>query len=289
MYPRFGDQTWITPYGLALVAALLACWLYARRRAIGADIDPSHIDLAVPLIFIIATLGAKFLTLISPDDSNIAGELFRTHFRFRLFGLLLIGFPVLLIYSRLANLPFRGMLDVFALPVVLWLVTLRFGCLMAGCCWGDLTNSVAGFATATDPELITQILTLPWLTRDWLVTAVSFPVGSFAYEQHLVMGFIGPGAVSSLPVHPTQLYELVLLVGFLIYLHGYSKKVNAPGVIALVTLGGYCVLRFFIEYVRADNALVLGSHTFTQVICGALFLASIATYVIQIRSRQHID
>ena len=288
MYPRFGDQTWITPYGLALVAALIACWLYARRRAIAADIDPSHIDLTVPLIFIISTLGAKFLTLISPNDTNIAGELFRTHFRFRLFGLLFIGFPVLLLYSRLAKLSFRSMLDVFALPVVLWLVILRFGCLMAGCCWGDLTHSVAGLATVIDPALSTQILTLPWLTGDWLITAVSFPLGSFAYEQQLVLGLIGPGAVSSLPVHPTQLYELVFLVGFLTYLHNYSKKQQAPGVIALVTLGGYCVLRFFVEYLRADNALVLGSHTFTQVICVVLLLASIATYVIQVRPRQSI-
>jgi len=187
MYPRFGDQTWITPYGLMLVAALIACWLYARRRATAAGFGASHVDLAVPLIFIISTLGAKFLTLISPHDSNIAGELFQTHFRFRLFGLLFIGFPVLLLYSRLANLSFRGMLDVFALPVVLWLVILRAGCFMAGCCWGDLTYSVAGLAAVTDPELNTQILTLPWLSGDWLVTAVSFPVGSFAYEQHLVL------------------------------------------------------------------------------------------------------
>ena len=288
MYPRFGDQTWITPYGLMLVAALIACWLYARRRATAAGFGASHVDLAVPLIFIISTLGAKFLTLISPLDSTIAGELFQTHFRFRLFGLLFIGFPVLLLYSRLANLSLRSMLDVFALPVVLWLVILRVGCFMAGCCWGDLTYSVAGLAAVTDPELSTQILTLPWLTGDWLITAVSFPVGSFAYEQHLVLGFIGPGAASSLPVHPTQLYELVLLVGLLTYLHSYSEKEHAPGIVALITLGGYCVLRFFVEYLRADNALVLGSHTFTQVICVALMLASIAAYVIQVRPRQYI-
>jgi len=278
MNPRFGDQTWLSPYGLMLVVALIACWLYAQRRAAAAGLDTSHIDLAVPLIFIVATLGAKFLTLISPNDTNIAGELLQTHLRFRLFGLLFIGFPVLLIYSRLANLPFRDMLDIFALPAVLWLVIVRVGCFMAGCCWGDLTYAVTGLAAVTDPELITQILTLPWLTGDWLITAVSFPVGSFAYEQQLMLGLIEPGARSSLPVHPTQLYELVLLIGLLAYLHVYSKKEHAHGAVALVTLGGYCALRFFIEYLRADNALVLGSHTFTQLICVALLLASIASY-----------
>jgi prolipoprotein diacylglyceryltransferase len=65
-----------------------------------------------------------------------------------------------------------------------------------------------------------------------------------------------------------------LLLGLLACLHIFSKKQHAPGVVALVTLAGYCVLRFFIEYLRADNALVFGSHTFTQVICVALLVVS---------------
>ena len=268
-----------------LVVALAACWLYARRRAVAIGLDTSHIDLTVPLIFIISTLGAKSLTLISPSDTNIVGDLYKTHFRFRLFGLLFIAFPVLLIYSRLAKLPFRGMLDVFALPVVLWLVILRVGCFMAGCCWGDLAQANDGLAAISNPELSAQVQTLPWLVGDWLITAMTFPVGSFAYKQHLILGLIEPGAASSLPVHPTQLYELVLLVGLLAYLHVFSKKEHVPGTVALVTLGGYCLLRFFIEYLRADNALVLGSHTFTQVLCVALLLASTATYVIQMRQK----
>ncbi len=67
---------------------------------------------------------------------------------------------------------------------------------------------------------------------------------------------LGVMACFVLPVHPTQLYELVLLLGLLACLHVFSKKQHAPGAVALVTLAGYCVLRFFIEYLRADNALV---------------------------------
>jgi phosphatidylglycerol:prolipoprotein diacylglycerol transferase len=283
VYARFGDQIWITPYGLMLVIALIASWLYARRRAAGAGIDTSHIDLAVPLIFIVATLGAKDLTLIIPDNGNIVAELYQTHTRFRLFGLLLIGFPLLLLYSRSANLSFRGMLDVFAIPVVLWLVILRFGCFMAGCCWGDLAQGHAGLSDITEPELIAQVRTLPWFGGDWLISAVSFPAGSLAYQQHLLLGLIEMGDASSLPVHPTQLYELVILLGLLAYLRHYSKKIREPGIVALHTLGGYCVIRFFIEYLRADNVLALGIHTITQLTCVALLLASIAAYIIRTR------
>lgn len=285
MIPRFGDQTWVTPYGLMLVAALTACWLYARRRAVVAGIDKSHIDLAVPLVFMFSALGAYLLPFVSPNDGNIAGELYQSHYRFRLFGLPLIGFPALLAYSRLAKLPFRRMLDVFALPVVLWLAVLRIGCFMAGCCWGDLAHEHRGLADIADPQLRAQLQTVPWLAGDWLVTAVSFPAGSFAYHQHLVSGLVGPGTASSLPVHPTQLYEIVVLTGLLLFLRNYSKKQRSPGEVALIALSGYCVPRFFIEYLRADNALVIGIHTLTQLICVVLLAASLLAFTIQAGGR----
>ena len=280
MYPRFGDQTWITPYGLMLVAALVACWLYARHRATAVGIDRSHIALIVPLVFIISASGAKLLPLVSPNDTHIAGELLQADARLRLFGLLIVGLPVLLVYSRLANLSFRGMLDIFALPSLLSLVILRVGCFMAGCCWGDLVFSAGELSAVADTGVRTQVLTLPWLTGGWLFTEVSFPAGSFAYQQHLSIGLIEPGAQSSMPVHPTQAYEIVLLISLLVFLHVFARKQHAPGVVALAALIGYCVLRFFVDYLRADSAIVFGSHTFTQILCVSLLFASPAIYVL---------
>jgi len=167
---------------------------------------------------------------------------------------------------------FVGLLDLFALPVVLWLAILRFGCFMAGCCWGDLTQVHAGLGNIADPRLADQLLTLPWLTGDWLITAVNFPAESFAYQQHLALGLIEPGASSSLSVHPTQLYELVLLVILLIVLRRVESRWTSAGMVALVTLCAYAALRFLIEFLRADNALVLGHLTSTQLICIGLVL-----------------
>lgn len=272
MHPTFDTLKWITPYGLMLVLALLGGWLYARQRVKAAGLDVSHADLAIPLVFITSLLGARFLTLIIPGDSEFAGELYQAHNRFRLFGLFIAGVPAVLVYSRLAGLSFRGLLDLFALPVMLWLALLRFGCFMAGCCWGDLTQANAGFGSIAEPGLAEQVLTLPWLTGDWLITAVSFPAESLAYRQHLALGLVGPEADSSLPVHPTQLYELVLLVILLILLRRIENRWTSPGMFALVTLGAYAALRFIIEFLRADNALVLRHLTSTQLICIALLL-----------------
>jgi phosphatidylglycerol:prolipoprotein diacylglycerol transferase len=275
VYPAFDTSTWITPYGLMLVVALIGCWLYARRRATNAGLDVSHIDLAVPLTFIIGVLGAKIFTLIYPGDVEFAGELFQTHSRYRLFGLFFAGVPVLFAYSRLAKLSFRGLLDLFALPVVLWLAILRIGCFMAGCCWGDLTQKHPDLASVSDPHLARQILTLPWLSGDWIITRVSFPAESLAYQQHLLLGLIEPTASSSLTVHPTQLYELVLLTFLLVIMQKIERRLPLPGMVALAALGSYAFLRFIIEFLRADSTLVWGYLTFTQVICVALLLGCV--------------
>jgi len=272
VYPNFGTLTWITPYGLMLVVALFGCWFYARRRAKAAGLDVSHVDLAVSLVFILSLLGAEVLSVVIPGDTEFAGDLYQVHSRFRLFGLFFAGVPALFIYSRLSKLSFRRLLDLFALPVVLWLALLRFGCFMAGCCWGDLIHEHPGLTSIPDPRLADQVLTLPRLTGDWLATAVSFPAESLAYQQHLALGLIEPGVSSSLPVHPTQLYELVLLVILLSLLQKSERKWTPPGMYALAALSTYAALRFIIEFLRADNPLVLGPLTSSQLICIVLLL-----------------
>jgi phosphatidylglycerol:prolipoprotein diacylglycerol transferase len=276
VHPTFGTLNWITPYGLMLVVALIVCWFYARQRTLAAGLDVSHTDLAVPLVFVISLLGARIITVIIPGDAEFVGELIQTHSRFRLFGLLFVGIPALFAYSRLTKQSFRGLLDLFALPVVLWLAIVRLGCFMAGCCWGDLTFGYSRLADVTDQQLAIQVFTLPWLSGDWIFTATSFPFGSFAYLQHVTLGLIDQGAVSSLPVHPTQLYESVLLIVLLLVLKSAQSKRPIKGMLALAATATYAVLRFFIEFLRADNTLVLGHLTSTQLICIVLICGSVA-------------
>jgi len=236
-------------------------------------IDESHIDLAVPLIFIVSTVGGRALTLVSPGDLELAGGLLETHVRFRLFGLLLFAFPLLYFYSRAAKISFRRMLDVLALPAVLWLIVLRAGCFMAGCCWGDVAHPYPELAATTDPPVWHQVQTVSWLTGDWVAIAFRFPAGSLAWGQQVSLGLISADATSSLPVHPTQLYALFVMVIWLTFLQQASHRIHLPGMLAVLMFSGYVVLRFFIEFIRADSVLVLGNLTFTQLLCIALLAA----------------
>jgi phosphatidylglycerol:prolipoprotein diacylglycerol transferase len=263
-----------------LVIALLGCWLHVRGRTLKSGVDASHIDLAMPLVFAVSMLGVQWFASFNPDDLEVTGGLFTTHARLSVFALLLFALPTLYLYARLtrlssglsSGLSYGTLLDLFALPVLGCLMLIRLGCFMAGCCWGDLVWQSPQLANTPDPGLATQVFTLPWLAAENLWTAVSFPAGSFAWRQHLALGLIGPEATGSLPVHPTQLYEFLLLAVLLCVLLRLEDRWISPGTTVLITLASYAVLRFFIEFLRADNAVVLGRLTFTQLICIALLI-----------------
>ena len=80
---------------------------------------------------------------------------------------------------------------------------------------------------------------------------------------------VGPGVATSLPVHPVQLYETLLVVLLALAITGRRPAFTRPGSEALVALGGYAALEFLLEFLRADNALVLGPLTFNQLVCMA--------------------
>jgi phosphatidylglycerol:prolipoprotein diacylglycerol transferase len=102
---------------------------------------------------------------------------------------------------------------------------------------------------------------------------VSFPAGSPAYYQHLTAGLLSPTADRSLPVHPVQLYEMsasLALFGIMLMVDGWLRR---WGESFLLFGFGYSVIRFAIEWFRADNQLLAYDLTFSQlasVVCACV-------------------
>lgn len=113
----------------------------------------------------------------------------------------------------------------FAIPIGLGFG--RMGCLLAGCCFGSPSNSSL---------------------------AMAFPPGSSASESQWREGLLKFPRVWSLPVHPTQIYEsggsLLVAAICLFVVHG-RKKYDGQVFVAFLVL--YAVLRFILEFFRADD------------------------------------
>lgn len=238
MYSHFDATPWVTPFGLFFIAAIFTAWFFARRNAVTVSIAPSHIDLLLPISIIAGVAGGTVIAMIMSMDDGI---------RVRLFSVIGAGAIAVFVYSRITRLPFRRLLDVFALPVIAALIVHRIGCFLAGCCWGEVVSSD-------------------------VVRGVQYPPGSFAYEQQLAIGLLEPGALASLPVHPVQLYEATLLLVLLPLLSRIPWQRLQMGTVTIATVCSYALIRFFIEYLRADGHIVLGNLTATQLQCIFLML-----------------
>jgi phosphatidylglycerol:prolipoprotein diacylglycerol transferase len=114
-------------------------------------------------------------------------------------------------------------LDAVAPSLALGIFFARIGCFLAGCDYGTPTSSIFGTA---------------------------FPRGSHAFHDHLARGWIDAGAMSSLPVHPTELYEAG--VGLALFLALRVMKTEKRGARFVALVIAYALARSAIELLRGD-------------------------------------
>jgi len=139
--------------------------------------------------------------------------------------------PVVFIYAYLVlrwrKIPFWKVPD-FVFPYIPVAQAFgRMGCLFYGCCYGMRADN------------------LPW--------AIRFPAGSPAYHAHAALAPDVLGPDWSLPIHPTQLYSVLLLsiiAGLLLMARRY---INIQGITLPLYLILYGTKRVIVEFFRGDG------------------------------------
>lgn len=164
------------------------------------------------------------------------------------YGGLLLALP--LGYRLLVRraFPVRRALDMGGLVIPVGLAFGRMGCALGGCCFGQP------------------------LAGSW---GLSFPAGSPASVAQATAGLLPHARARSLPVHPTQLYEAFgsLLLAMALYFGLHGRK-RFDGQVFLGFLAGYAVLRFVVEFARADDrGGLVGLSTSQWIGLGLLGLA----------------
>lgn len=232
MYPillKIGPINIFT-YGSLLCLAFLAALWVAGREAGRAGLPPSRIwDLGLYLL-VAAVVGARALEVLLNLHRYLENplDIFKVWDGGLAFqGGLLLAFLTALTYIRRHDLPIWSTLDILALGIPLGQSIGRIGCFMAGCCYGRPTD-------------------LPWGV-------------TFTHPESL-----GPLGVK---VHPTQLYEFLLVLGVFAFLYYLRTRKRFDGQL----LGVYFLLaglvRFGVEFFRGDprGPALLAGMPATQV------------------------
>jgi phosphatidylglycerol:prolipoprotein diacylglycerol transferase len=121
----------------------------------------------------------------------------------------------------------------------------RIGCYLFGCDFGEPLQKTA-------PAWLAKLGTFPRWDPTLIVTAGGGPGGSPAFLQHLKKHLVTEDAVSSLPVHPTQIYESLIGAALLGIVFLQRKHQRFRGQVFMTFAFAYGLFRFLVEIVRDD-------------------------------------
>ncbi len=146
------------------------------------------------------------------------------------------------IFSRFSKISFGHVADVIAPGIILAQAIGRVGCTLNGCCYGKTTD-------------------LPW---------------AIVYTNPNTHGPIG------VPVHPTQIYEIIFNLIVFGILFRLRRRLEPDGSLFLVYLTLYSVWRLGIDFIRDGTPFLFGLHQ-AQVV--SIIVLVITVPLLAVRTR----
>lgn len=230
MYPELIHATTffgpliVSSYSFFLMTALLIVWvnLYKNLHKYITPIWAMAISMGMVVVALVGARILHILTNISIYQKSPALMMVLDAQGFSLFGAVILVSVFGLIVARMFRFSVWKLGDDMMPVAGVSIALARIGCFLNGCCFGKITD-------------------LPW--------AVRFPFLSDAHLYQISHG--QTNLMTSLPVHPIQLYEafgalLSVLLAFQI-----QKSQRKPGVAIAVFLAMFSVVRFIIHFFRA--------------------------------------
>jgi phosphatidylglycerol:prolipoprotein diacylglycerol transferase len=269
----------IYSYGVMLGSSLLFAWYFIMYM--GKKIEGYNRELMASCFTwtaVGAIIGARLLYIFTNLD---AYDSLGSWFDLRSGGLVayggfLGGFVTAWAFWRIKKIPLVPFADLAIPTLASGLMLTRVGCYLYGCDYGRPLEDTA-------PSWLSAAGTFPkWDTESFPAFACDQTInGSPAYQHHLQeYPDLMTDRLSSLAVHPTQLYEsvfgLVLFV-FAVWLLNHRKF---RGQVLVTVAALYGLWRFLIEYVRDDpeRGFAFGFST-SQLISLAIIPVCIIAYI----------
>ena len=170
---------------------------------------------------------------------------------FVFYGSMLFAIPTLVFLLKKKKIPIWDYLDVVAIFAPVLHLFGRLGCFMAGCCHGKVCDPAYGIVF-TDPESSADPL--------------------------------------NVPLYPTQLYSVALLLSIAVLLYLIRNKKQFSGQLFLLYIIIYSIGRGIIEIFRGDEArgyVIENVLSHSQTIALGIILIASIVWVKRLRATKH--
>lgn len=252
----FGFQ--IAFYGMIIAIGVLLGFTMASREGdrLGHPKD-FWWDFSIPAI-VFSVIGARIYYVAFSWDmykGNLK-EIFNIrHGGLAIYGAVIAGFLTSYIFCRIKKVSYLSAVDAAVFGLLVGQIIGRWGNFMNREAFGGYTNGL--FAMRLPIEAVRQ-------------SDISADIAA-----HIVEG------TNYIQVHPTFLYESFLNLCLFIIMLLYRKHKRFDGEMALLYLGGYGIIRFFVEGLRTDQ-LQIGTTgiAVSQMLGLGLFAVSVIVAVI---------
>lgn len=258
-------------YGILVAGGFLVAMTLAARAAERSGLDRDKVlDLSFGIL-VAAMIGSRVLFIIVNWDeyAHDLGGIFEFWKGGLVFYGGFIGAVLFSIwYMRRHQMSFMPYADALGPCVAMGQALGRLGCFSAGCCWGGACD--AHFALAA-----------------------RFPQESLAYQSQAANHIVSAGALTTIPIHPTQIYEAFGCALIFLFLTYWRSRKRFHGELLALYLILYAPLRATVETFRGDEERgrvfnFLGSaarHAWwnlstSELISVGIFAAGVALYLV---------
>ena len=229
---------YIAFYGCLIALGVVSGIMMAAHMAKVTGQDPDlYWDFSIYAV-IFSIIGARLYYVIfqwNEFEGNLLSIINLRRGGIAIYGAVIAGFITLFVYGKIKKQSALLMGDTAVPGLILGQIIGR---------WGNFTNREV-FGGYTDSLFAMRIP----------IDAVRDPGDITAQiSAHIAEG------TNYIQVHPTFLYESALNLIVFILMLLYTKRKKFHGEICLLYLGGYGIIRFFVEGMRTDQLLIAGTN-----------------------------
>ena len=243
-------------YGLLIAVAIVLAVVLAVKQAKSLNFPESLVYDTILMIIPCAIIGARAYYVIFNWD-EFKGD-FKSVFDVRSGGLAIYGGVILvfiggLVMCRIRKIPFRELADYCVVYLPLGQAISRWGNFFNQECFGTTTN-------------------LPW------------GMTSSTIEGYLE--YACPNLVSTMPVHPTFLYESLADLAIFFILLYVRKHSKVPFETSCAYFALYGTARFFIEGMRTDSLYIGNTSIRISQLLSLVFVVAALLYIAYARAKK---